>query len=371
MHKAPVRRIIPQKPPRVHTAAFPWERGLPAREWEVPRLSLGARASSPRKTIPPRLSLGARASRPRKTIPPRLSLGARASSPRKTIPPRFSLGARASSPRKTIPPRISLGARASSPRKKNTTLAPVALPAWAAEVYSSNIVGYQKITLQPGFNLIASQFNLVGGETKTIQELIEAANSLPGLDGEGDFQTTMRIWNGTGYSTYGWLDADDGSENEMPEWNSKWLLGDMSDLAATEVAPGMGCWIITPTATSITFDGEVPASSSTAVAINNNFNLVANPLPTAINIQNIQPSGSLLGLDGEGEFQTTMRVWNGTGYSTYGWLDADDGTENEMPEWNSKWLLGDMSDLANVTIAAGQGFWIISPKATGSVTFVQ
>ena len=66
-----------------------------------------------------------------------------------------------------------------------------------------------------------------------------------------------------------------------------------------------------------------------------------------------------------------MRVWNGTGYSTYGWLDADDGTENEMPEWNSKWLLGDMSDLANVTIAAGQGFWIISPKATGSVTFVQ
>lgn len=78
----------------------------------------------------------------------------------------------------------------------------------------------------------------------------------------------------------------------------------------------------------------------------------------------------LLGLDDDGEYQTKLRVWTGTGYQTYGWLDADDGTNNEAPEWNNSWLLNDFSDLAKITLKVGQGFWFDSPTA-GTVTFTK
>ena len=245
-------------------------------------------------------------------------------------------------------------------------------PAWGAEVVSSNIVGYQKVNLRAGFNLVASQFLLVGGETKDIQDYVEADNTMPGLDENGSFQTTMRVWTGTGYSTYGWLNATDGTANEVPEWNSKWVLEDSSDLADVDMNVGDGYWVICSEAATATFAGEVPSTDGNpSVSVSQGFNLIANPLPADINIQNIQPSASLLGLDENGSFQTTMRVWTGTGYSTYGWLDADDGTANEVPEWNSKWVLEDSSDLANVTVGIGEGFWLISPSASGSVSFIK
>ena len=65
-----------------------------------------------------------------------------------------------------------------------------------------------------------------------------------------------------------------------------------------------------------------------------------------------------------------MRVWTGTGYRFYGWLDGDDGTNNDMPEWDNAWLLDDMTDLASETLSIGEAVWIIAPSA-GTVTFTK
>ena len=84
-------------------------------------------------------------------------------------------------------------------------------------------MGYTKLSLSDGFNMIGSQFLNVGGTTKTINEFFDTTtgnNTLPGLDENGAFQTTLRVWTGTGYAYYGWLDEDDGTANEVPEWNS-------------------------------------------------------------------------------------------------------------------------------------------------------
>ena len=79
---------------------------------------------------------------------------------------------------------LSLGARASSPRKKASPLptTPVALPAWAAEVYSSNIVGYQKLSLVPGYNMVAVQFANVGGGAQDLSTYFQMDDSYEGYD---------------------------------------------------------------------------------------------------------------------------------------------------------------------------------------------
>ena len=245
-------------------------------------------------------------------------------------------------------------------------------PAWGAEVVSSNIVGYNKLTLSNQYNLLGSQFVNVGKDIKDINELFDKNNTLPGLDDEGEFQTTLRIWDGSAYAYYGWLDADDGTNNEVPEWNSSWILNDMTDQASFDVPDGEGFWVIIPkqSSASVTMSGEVIEGDSVTKPVKAGFNLMSNPFPAELDIQKIQ-STDLLGLDDEGEFQTTLRIWDGSAYEYYGWLDADDGTNNEVPEWNSHWILYDMTDVASAKIGIGKGFWIVSPNASGNITFTK
>ncbi|MBQ8571030.1 MAG: hypothetical protein IJ444_05940 [Kiritimatiellae bacterium] len=216
--------------------------------------------------------------------------------------------------------------------------------------------------------MIGSQFLNVGASTKDINDFIIDGSDLLGLDDDGEYQTKLRVWTGTGYQTYGWLDADDGTNNEAPDWNNTWLLNDFSDIAIENMELGKGVWISVGQVGTITLAGEVNNNDTYTIDVVQGLNMIANPFPTTISIQNIKCD--LAGLDDDGEYQTKLRVWTGTGYQTYGWLDADDGTNNEAPEWNNSWLLNDFSDLAKITLKVGQGFWFDSPTA-GTVTFTK
>lgn len=229
-------------------------------------------------------------------------------------------------------------------------------------------MGYTKIDLVEGFNLIGSQFLEVGATIKDVNDFIVDGSALAGLSDEGEFQTTMRVWDGEKYTYYGWLDADDGTINEVPEWNSSWLLVDMSDIAVENMDLGKGVWLITPNAATITVAGEVSSADTYTVNVSAGFNIVSNPFPCEVSIQDIKCD--LDGLDDIGEFQTTMRVWDGEKYTYYGWLDGEDGTNNEVPEWNNSWLLIDMSDLSPAKLKVGEAIWFIAPTA-GTVTFTK
>ena len=178
----------------------------------------------------------------------------------------------------------------------------------------------------------------------------------------------MRVWDGSSYTYYGWLDSDDGTINEVPEWNNTWLKYDMSDVAIEDMDLGKGVWLITPNATSITVSGEVSSTNTYTMNVATGYNIIANPFPCEVSIQNIKCN--LDGLDDEGMYQTTMRVWDGSSYTYYGWLDNDDGTINEVPEWDNSWLLYDMSDLAKEKLKVGQAVWFIAPT-DGTVTFTK
>ena len=106
------------------------------------------------------------------------------------------------------------------------------------------------------FTMVGAQFANVGGEAKDINDLFATVgNTLPGLNDDGEFQTTLLVWTGTGYATYGWADSDDGTNNEWEEANSKWLLEDGSDIANVTIPMGAAMWFrTTSTATgSVSF----------------------------------------------------------------------------------------------------------------------
>lgn len=257
--------------------------------------------------------------------------------------------------------------------KKSTMIAAVfaasAFSAFAVDVYSSNIVGYTKVTVAAGFNMLGGQFVEVGtGNPIDINSLVQSSD-LAGLDANVLPQSTLKAWTGLGYDIYGWVAAGEGTANGLPEWDSKWVLEDQSAVAAVDVVAGNGFWIQTTAPATITMMGEVSSSNTYSVAVSAGFNMIANPFPMEISIQSVQ-STDLAGLDANVLPQSLLKTWTGLGYDIYGWVAAGEGTANGLPEWDSKWVLEDQSAVANVTIGVGQGFWI-QTTAPATITFTK
>ena len=102
-------------------------------------------------------------------------------------------------------------------------------PAWGAEVVSSNIVGYEKLTLTPGFNMIGNQFLAVGGDSfQNINEMFKDSSQLtPG--GAADEADSILVWDGSNYSNVYYYD----------DWDNHWYNTDDIDNATTTViGPG-------------------------------------------------------------------------------------------------------------------------------------
>ena len=221
----------------------------------------------------------------------------------------------------------------------------LAAPAWAAEVVSSNIVGYTKVSVTAGLSIVGQQFVAVGGGDQNIQSI--TASGLE--DGGVDF---IRIWNGTGYNSYSYFSADDDiAGTGSAAWgNDDWEVVDV------DFAPGTGMWLSAQNDATITFSGEV--GNGNTVSFSAGLNLITPPQPTIVNIQDIQAVGLS---DGGIDF---IRVWNGSGYVSYSYFSADDDIAGTgKAAWgNDDW------EPVDVSFDPGLGMWL-SAQNSGTLTF--
>ena len=106
-----------------------------------------------------------------------------------------------------------------------------------------------------GLSLLGSQFVEVSTEAALdINEVVLPAADLPGMDMDtGSFQTTLQMWDGSSYTTYGLLGVGQGEEMGLPEWDGKWLTPAMDNLADVEIPAGQGFWIQTTGTGTVTF----------------------------------------------------------------------------------------------------------------------
>ena len=132
----------------------------------------------------------------------------------------------------------------------------VALPAWAAEVVSSNIVGYQTISLDAGYNMIGIQFVQVGGDAKDLSTVAELDDTMAGFDEDGIYATQMMVWrNGNYLPTFGWSGSSGSDYLDDSSLDNKWLNLDYEETDDT-VDFGHGVWIKAGSAGTITFSAQ-------------------------------------------------------------------------------------------------------------------
>ena len=233
-----------------------------------------------------------------------------------------------------------------------TTLMAVALatclgyvPAGAAEVVSSNVVGYQKLSIPAGgYALLANPFTVVGsdGETFPINDMFadDVGQSTEGRTaGLGD---RIQVWNSAtqGYTTY-----------FMSSFVHAWAGSNPRQAATEAFDAGDGYWYQNrgQSAFELTVSGEV-ATNDVEVTLVPGYTLVCNPFPADIplNSESIDwvsagaTEGRTAGLGDR------IQVWDAAtqGYTTY-----------FMSSFVHAWAGSNPRQATAESIPAGKAFW--------------
>ena len=251
-------------------------------------------------------------------------------------------------------------------------------PAFGAEVVSSNIVGYHKINLVQGFNMIAPQFVNVGADTLTrdISTIGVLNDSMAGYDEDYFYATDMMVWDTArqSYTYYGWAGTSPGEIDDMDELNNTWLDQSTEETDDT-INVGNGFWIKAASAGTMTISGEVPSENQIpdgGLVINlvAGFNMVANPYPQAVPVSTFGTlDSSMAGYDEDYFYATDLMVWDTArqSYTYYGWAGTSPGDIDDMAELNNTWL-DQSTEATEDTIPQGAAVWIKAATA-GTITF--
>ena len=228
-------------------------------------------------------------------------------------------------------------------------------PAWAADVVSSNVVGYQKLTLQAGYNLIANGFRVVGTENAPdLQNMFSDAGGNATGTMYQETSDNLQTWSGTGYDTYWFYDGGD----DDPTYDKKWYsAADDSTPTLEDVGVSEGAWYIARNAATLTIAGQV-GTNAVMITISNGYNLMANPFPAPLALNDPSIDWSAMGVVGTMYQETSdnLQTWSGTGYNTYWFYDGGD----DDPTYDKKWYsAADDSTPTQDPIPAGAGAWFI------------
>jgi hypothetical protein len=211
------------------------------------------------------------------------------------------------------------------------TAAAVCLGATSAfGAVSSNIVGYTKLSLVQGLNLIGNTLDNKNGN--------KIADVIP-LAPDG---ANVYTFDGANFSVVQYFQNDTSNPAAGGVWS-----GDAT------LAPGTGFFIDVPSATSLTFVGEVLQGS------------LSNPIPSGLSIKSSQvpQAGALdaLGLlAGDGD---TVYYYQGSGYTGYQFFANDTTNPAAGGVWSTP-------DNAAPQLAVGQAvFYASGGAATWKRTF--
>ncbi len=225
--------------------------------------------------------------------------------------------------------------------------------AQAAEVDSVNMVGFAKVNLNQGLNIIGAPFVTVGDTETTLMDLFDV-NDMKAGSGTGDADSVL-IYTGSGYTVYV-LNAYTGPSYDEVGWS----LPNTYTAVDVTLEPGQAVWLnrIDPAA-DITFKGEVISAGSTDIALSTGLNMISYPYSISGKLADFDVSNATAG-SGTGDADSVL-VYTGSGYTVY-ILNAYTGPSYDQIAWS----LPNTYVEVDVDMPIGKGVWYnAQPDTTG------
>jgi hypothetical protein len=197
-----------------------------------------------------------------------------------------------------------------------------------SNVYSLNIVGYVNVPVPAGFSIVSNPLDDGLGDSNVISSVLSSTNTPD--------NTVVYVFSPTtGYTLeqytagFGWFPA------------------------TSDLPPGVGFFIDSPTNTTVTFVGQIAAGTYTNALARNSFNLVGSIIPESLPLGNPGITNTLQLNAGDND--VVYRFDNATGYDLiqytagFGWFDS-----------------GNPSGSTNgPALRVGEGFFIQTQPNTG------
>jgi len=229
-------------------------------------------------------------------------------------------------------------------------------------VYSVNTVGYQKLNIVPNLNMLALNWNAVGGSDAVgVQGLVDTAN-LVGALSQAD-SDKLYVWNPAKLSGQGGYDLyyfyDSGSSD--PVYDRKWYFAENDSLPTTNtIIRGQGMWLLHKgTATTTVMAGEVPTDPTNVVHFGVGLTQFGSAYTATLTFNGANNTwvghGALSQADSD-----KIYVWNPSKASGQGGYDLyyfyDSGSAD--PVYDQKWYFAENDSLPTTnTMAMGSGAW--------------
>jgi len=229
-------------------------------------------------------------------------------------------------------------------------------------------VGYTKINLDIGLNLLGQQYVNVGDDDAlNVQELITSDN-LAGHDQSYNPLSELWVFENGGYKFYKYISAQDANDwdeyvdENGTNWVGKWVDANYV-VADFPVDTARGLWVKTTTQSQVFFKGQVFSETNYTVNVESGLNLISNPFPVKWDIQNF----TTLDLEGHDTgYNPQSEIWifvNG-GYKFYKFISAQDAVDwdeyvdENGTNWVNKWVDANYVVADEITVDPGYGFWV-------------
>ena len=232
--------------------------------------------------------------------------------------------------------------------KKLLTMAALAaclVPAFAAEVTSSNTVGYSKINLNNGYSCIAPAFFTAGQDTTEI-------TAMEIVDGKDTDSISLLNSTGNVVSQYFWFNAFEG----LPAcWTSDSLgLQEVTDVSF-DLMEGF-LFYSSASAAKFKHWGEVLEDDVEGVTLSNGYTVLGNPYNKALSLDNLVPVNA--------KDTDSISLLNSTGnvVSQYFWFNAFEG----LPACWTTDSLG-LEPVENVSLNPDEAFLLYSSASAATL----
>ena len=201
-------------------------------------------------------------------------------------------------------------------------------------------MGYNKVTLTQGYNMLAPMFTYVNGGDKAIPDIFVEDDFVSGeSDAEAD---SIYLWEDGGYTRRYFFSSDAGDA-----WSD---AQDGFDETTDVLSTGLGFWFYNRgNEKTVTLTGQVPTTDVEFDIAANTYTMVANPFADDLPIKSIIPvSGGFTSGESDAEADS-IYLWEDGGYTRRYFFSSDAGDA-----WSDA---QDGFDETNDTIPAGLGFW--------------
>ena len=230
------------------------------------------------------------------------------------------------------------------------------------------MVGYQTITINPGFNLISLNFEPMTEDGEIdIQDLIQDKDSLVAGNGSAS-SDQIQIWDGEKFALYyyrAYKANNPGKFTLGPCWVDINNAGVRADVKLNR---GLGVWFARPeseTAGAITLAGEVGQATKN-LPINPGFNMIGSAFPVAVsvNAEDCPIKWADCAVAGNGSASSDqIQIWDGEKFALY-YYRAYKGNNPGKFTLGPCWVdINNAGVKADLTIPAGTGFWYARPES--------